>query len=230
MITRTMSPSALRREMEKDLSENIIPYLRRNYDNKVRRAIIKSTRLPMIFNPIHYFSKTANNDWYIFYYAMNKRCAQDPTCLAVSEVQTEEGTYVYEYVVAGDHKIYIFPPHFFSRYRSRFLKDENISRREMVDRYIKSSYSGIAIALGMGHEKCAISFQDGYAIGDIISREEGIYIFKTFISKELLRKDQRFATVYDQALEQKLLEQIINLEDPHDYLLDKYSDLVLSNL
>ena len=65
MITRTMNPFALRREMQNDIFENIVPYLRRNYDSKIRRAIIKSLHLPMIFNPIHYFNKTTNNDWFI---------------------------------------------------------------------------------------------------------------------------------------------------------------------
>lgn len=72
MITRTMSPTILRKEMQTDIHENIIPYLNRNYDNKIRRAIIKSSHLPMIFNPIRYFSKKTNNDWYIFYYANSK--------------------------------------------------------------------------------------------------------------------------------------------------------------
>lgn len=67
-----MNPFTLRREMQKDIFNNIVPYLRRNYDSKIHRAIIKSHCLPMIFNPIHYFSKTTNNDWFIYYYAINK--------------------------------------------------------------------------------------------------------------------------------------------------------------
>lgn len=115
MITRTMSPTILRKEMQTDIHENIIPYLNRNYDNKIRRAIIKSSHLPMIFNPIHYFSKKTNNDWYIFYYANSKKHADDAACLAISLVQSNEGTYVYEQVVSGNPNdpIYIFPPHFF---------------------------------------------------------------------------------------------------------------------
>ena len=62
-----MNPFTLRREMQKDIFDNIVPYLRRNYDSKIHRAIIKSHCLPMIFNPIHYFSKTTNNDWFIYY-------------------------------------------------------------------------------------------------------------------------------------------------------------------
>ena len=34
MITRTMNPFTLRREMQKDIFDNIVPYLRRNYDSK----------------------------------------------------------------------------------------------------------------------------------------------------------------------------------------------------
>lgn len=107
-----MNPFTLRREMQKDIFDNIVPYLRRNYDSKIHRAIIKSHCLPMIFNPIHYFSKTTNNDWFIYYYAINKKFSKDAACIAASEVQTEEGTYVYEYIIAGEHNIYIFPPHF----------------------------------------------------------------------------------------------------------------------
>ena len=66
MITRTMSPGMLRKEVQTNIFEDIVPYLKRNYDSKIRRAIIKSLHLPMIFNPIHYFSKTTNNDWFIF--------------------------------------------------------------------------------------------------------------------------------------------------------------------
>lgn len=218
-----MPPHALRKEMQNDIFENIVPYLNRNYDSKIRRAIIKSTRFPMIFNPIHYFSKKTNNDWLIFYYAINKKLAEDAACVAVSEVQTNEGTYVYKYVVAREHNIYVFPPHFFSRYRSRFLKDDTMSKQELINQFIKNSYIGIVLILGTGQDKCALSFQDGYAIGDIISRKERIYMFKTFISKDLLRKDQQFAKLYDQLQEQNLLNYIVNLKNPEDLLLSEYN-------
>lgn len=225
-----MSPFTLRREMQNDIFENIVPYLRRNYDSKIRRAIIKCLHLPMIFNPIHYSSKTTNNDWFIFYYAITKKLAEDAACIAVSQVQTEEGTYVYEYVVAGDHNIYIFPPHFFSRYHSRFLKDATIGKQELVNQFIKNSYIGIMLVLGTGQERCALSFQDGYAIGDIISRKERIFMFKTFISKNLLRKDQTFAKVYDQFQEQNLLNYIVSLKNPDEFLLNKYNSFLSSKL
>lgn len=216
-----MTPYALRMEMQNDIFENIVPYLNRNYDSKIRRAIIKSTRFPMIFNPIHYFSRKTNNDWFIFYYAVDKKLAEDAACIAVTQVQTDEGTYVYEYVVAGDHNIHIFPPHFFSRYRSRFLKDDSLGKQELINQFIKNSYIGIMHITPTGQEKCALSFQDGYAIGDIISRKEHIYILKTFISKDLLREDQRFARLYDQLQEQNLLNYIISLNHPEEFFSNK---------
>lgn len=42
--------------------------------------------------------------------------------------------------------------------------------------------------------------------GDIISRQERIYIFKTFVSKDLLRKDQVFAELYSDMEEKKTAE------------------------
>lgn len=230
MITRTMSPFALRKEMQNDICENIIPYLRRNYDSKIRRAIIKSRHLPTIFNPIHYFSRATNNDWHIFYYAISKKLAEDAACIAVTQVQAEEGTYVYEYIVAREHNIYVFPPHFFSRYHSRFVKDAPIDKQELINQFIKNSFIGIMLILGTGQEKCAISFQDGYAIGDIISREERIFMFKTFISKDLLRKDQKFAKLYEQLQEQDLLNYVVNLENPNEFLNSEYNPLLFSKL
>lgn len=47
--------------------------------------------------------------------------------------------------------------------------------------------------------------------GDIISRQERIYIFKTFVSKDLLRKDQVFAELYSDMEEKKLLNYIVCL-------------------
>lgn len=230
MITRTMSPSALRREMQNDIFGNIVPYLKRNYDSKIRRAIIKSLHLPMIFNPIHYFSKKTNNDWSIFYYALTKKLAADAACIAVTQVQTEEGTYVYEYIVAREHNIYVFPPHFFSRYHSRFLKGDAIDKQELINQYIKNSYIGIMLVLGTGEDKCALSFQDGYAIGDIISRKERIFMFKTFISKDLLRKDQTFAKVFDQLQEQNQLNYIVSLKNSDEFLNNEYSSYLNSKL
>lgn len=37
MITRTMSPAMLRKEVQTNIFEDIVPYLKRNYDNKIRR-------------------------------------------------------------------------------------------------------------------------------------------------------------------------------------------------
>ena len=37
MITRTMSPGMLRKEVQTNIFEDIVPYLKRNYDNKIRR-------------------------------------------------------------------------------------------------------------------------------------------------------------------------------------------------
>lgn len=94
MITLSMTPYQIKKEMSIDIKNNIIPYLNRNYDNKIRRAILKSSHLPMIFDPIHYYSKDTKIDWYIFYYAMTKKKAEDAACLAVSLVETDKGLYL----------------------------------------------------------------------------------------------------------------------------------------
>lgn len=224
MITRTMSPVMLRKEIQTDIIENILPYLKRNYDNKIRRAIVKSTHLPMIFNPIHYFSKKTHNDWYIFYYATSKKCADDAACLAISLVQSEEGAYVYEQVVSGNPNdpIYIFPPHFFSRYHSRFLKDELISKMDLITHYFKNNYIGLITAGTMWGNRCAMSTTNGYAFGEVLDFEERLFIFKTYITKDLIRKNQTFAKAFNQIEEQNMLKEFMNMKDPDKYLLESF--------
>lgn len=215
-----MSPTMLRKEMQTDLYENIVPYLNKNYDNKIRRAIIKSLHLPMIFNPIHYLSKKTNNDWYIFYYAITKKLAEDAACIAISLVQSEEGTYVYEYVLSGNPNdpIYIFPPHFFSRYHSRYMDNKPIGKLELITHYIKNSYIGFVTCGAALNNRCALSTSNGYGVGDVISRKERIFMFKTFISKDMLRKNQNFARMYDIMKEENLLNYVISMKDPEAYL------------
>ena len=86
------------------------------------------------------------------------------------------------------------------------------------------------LVLGTGEDKCALSFQDGYAIGDIISRKERIFMFKTFISKDLLRKDQTFAKVFDQLQEQNQLNYIVSLKNSDEFLNNEYSSYLNSTL
>ena len=66
--------------------------------------------------------------------------------------------------------------------------------------------------------------------GDIISRQERIYIFKTFVSIDLLRKDQVFAKLYSDMKEKKLLNYIVCLNDPEAYLLKLCGSLLTSKL
>ena len=54
-----------------------------------------------------------------------------------------------------NYNIYIFPPHFFSQYHSRFMKDEPIKKLELITQYIKNSYIGFVSIGATGHDKCA---------------------------------------------------------------------------
>ncbi len=220
MIILSMTPYQLKKEMSADIRNNVIPYLNRNYDNKIRRAILKSSHLPMIFDPIHYYSKETKNDWYIFYYAMTKKKAEDASCMVVSLVESEKGIYAYQFVVSSlnDYPIYIFPPHFFSRYRTRFVQNE-MDSKELIFQFIKQNYNAfLYIPQGQINPKCAMSCQDGYGIGDVISREFKIFMFKTFVSKEMLKEDQEFALLFDKLKESNRLDYILGRKDAAKYL------------
>ena len=84
----------------------------------------------------------------------------------------------------------IFIPHFFERYRMRFLKDDSLGMKETIYTYFKANQGGSFMPVPSEKYKdnfyCAVN--DGIALGTKINDE--IVLVKTFITFEMLKGQQ----------------------------------------
>jgi len=190
MIVPAMTVSEIQKELANDY-DNCLARVTKNL-NKYRREIIKSSRFPIYFKPIDHVTPSKNN-FILFIEAQSKKDAQNPVITFVGYYLKPEGIYaamVYP-VLDGRKKIAIYPPHFFERYKERFLH-EDLGTLDTIKLYFKSNPSNI---LELSDEnlfrgKCAHGFVFGEKLNDSVE------IIKTFISSEMLKGDQKLLSEF----------------------------------
>lgn len=193
MLTHTMTYKQMQEEFFYDMNNLLLPHLIKVYDKKAKRAILKTTKFPVIFNPVYFTSKRQNR-WIIMYYAIDKKLAHDACCVILLTVNTPEGIYVYRKDMGPDDMlITVYPPHFFSRYRSRQLKDDSLTTEEVIINFFKNNFDGITISLDNIAET---AIREGYALGQVLSKEFKINMMKTFITSKMLKEDQSLGQIW----------------------------------
>jgi hypothetical protein len=193
MLTHTMTYKQMQEEFFYDMHNLLLPHLIKVYDKRAKRAIIKTTKFPVIFNPVYFTSKRLNR-WIIMYYAIDKKLAHDACCVILLTVNTPEGIYVYRKDMGPDNMlITVYPPHFFSRYRSRQLKDDSLTTEEVIVKFFKNNFDGM-IARRENIAESAI--REGYALGEVLSLECNLVMMKTFITNKMLKEDQSLGQIW----------------------------------
>ncbi|SHE59916.1 hypothetical protein SAMN05444405_102167 [Bacteroides luti] len=193
MLTHTMTYKQMQEEFFYDMNNLLLPHLIKVYDKRAKRAILKTTKFPIIFNPVYYTSKRQNR-WIIMYYAIDKKLAHDASCVILLTVNTPEGVYVYRKDMGSfDMLITVYPPHFFSRYRSRQLKDNSLTTEEVIIQFFKNNFDGI---IARRDNIAESALREGYALGEVLSREYNLTMMKTFITSKMLREDQSLGIIW----------------------------------
>lgn len=193
MLTHTMTYKQMQEEFFYDMNNLLLPHLIKVYDKRAKRAILKTTKFPIIFNPVYFTSKRQNR-WIIMYYAIDKKLAHDACCVILLTVDTPEGVYVYRKDMGTDDMlITVYPPHFFSRYRSRQLKDDSLTTEEVIIKFFKNNFDGM-IARKENIAEAAI--REGYALGEVLSMECNLVMMKTFITNKMLKEDQSLGQIW----------------------------------
>lgn len=176
-----------------DMHNLLLPHLIKVYDKRAKRAILKTTKFPVIFNPVYFTSKRQNR-WIIMYYAIDKKLAHDACCVILLTVNTPEGVYVYRKDMGPSNMlITVYPPHFFSRYRSRQLKDDSLTTEEVIIKFFKNNFDGIIVRKDNIAET---AIREGYALGEILSLECNLVMMKTFITSKMLKEDQSLGQIW----------------------------------
>jgi hypothetical protein len=221
MLTHTMTYKQMQEEFFYDMHNLLLPHLNKVYDKRARRAILKTTKFPVIFNPVYFTSKRQNR-WIIMYYAIDKKLAHDACCVILLTVNTPEGIYVYRKDMGPDDMlITVYPPHFFSRYRSRQLKDNSLTTEEVIVKFFKNNFDGMIAR----REKIAESaIREGYALGEVLSWECNLTMMKTFITSNMLKEDQSLGQIW-KSMDQDEIDFL--KRSGNEKLISKVSDNLL---
>lgn len=166
--------------------ETILNYIDR-IAPKYRRPIIKSSKFPMYFKPVEYKS-VKGNLYIIFFEARTKKDYDGRLLFTIICVYNKNGGLnVMMYNRPPQRNIMIYSPHLFSRYRTRFLKDESLSSIDVIKRFFQINPT--SRGMQTRGDEIACSCNEGVLFGKRID-DGKIIIFKTFVSFDMLFESQ----------------------------------------
>ena len=166
--------------------------------NNFRRNVLKRTRFPVQFKPVDYVSPKKNK-WIIIFTAKSKKDAETPAITYVCTANARGGIYVFMIsLFQGDPCVLMFPPHFFQRYRDRFMEGNNDIKGIDLIKYFFCRNPTFSSDESVEDKRIfQTSCEDGVCLG--IEKEKNIFIQRTFITYEMLKNDQidTFESLYD---------------------------------
>ena len=95
-------------------------------------------------------------------------------------------------LIGADPRFYWFTPHFLKRYNERFLKQENISKTELLKRFILGNKAGVA-DFNETDQSILCRFTEGIALGhlEIVNNQINLFHLQTFISDQMVFDEQQ---------------------------------------
>ena len=182
MIVSSMNTCELVKEILLDASsvERKANYL----SEGLRRTAVKS-KDKSFYQLFEYKSKRQNNWLIVINYFKGL-----PTFHTIVYYLNEQG--INAISIGDNEKLYRFSPHFLIRYNERFLKQENISKLDLLKRFITVNKAGIT-EINNNNDYIFCCFTEGIALGVIetIDYRKRIYHFRTFISNQMVYDDQQ---------------------------------------
>ena len=182
MIVSSMNTCELVKEIMLDspLVDRKAEYL----SESLRRTAIKS-KDKSYFHIFDYKSKRQNNWLIVINYFKGL-----PTFNTIVYYLNEHG--INAIAIGEQCKFFRFSPHFLIRYNERFLKQENISKLDLLKRFVTVNKAGITEVDDI-HQYIFSRFTEGIGLGniEIIDYQKRIYHFRTFISNQMVFEDQQ---------------------------------------
>lgn len=161
-------------------------------DKKFRRIVIKSTKFPV--RACYEYLSPRKNKWLIFCESRSKKEVLDNSRITLVAIyNTDFGLHaVMGTFTNGKMHYIIYPPHFFSRYRSR--TGSELSGIPLMKQFFKANYSYVYEVKDVQLEEDKYirevygSTKEGVALG--LFSIEGNILFKTFVTYEMLKGEQ----------------------------------------
>lgn len=105
----------------------------------------------------------------------------------------------------GCLRFWIFTPHFFDRYRERFLKDMTLEKEAVIQRFLETNYNMVKtkIASSKYPNSHYLICQDGVCLCNDYSSD--ILLIKTFLSWDMLGEDQAVVANEGKAIREEMV-------------------------
>ena len=197
MIVDTMSYEEIVNSYKKDIPEVLrkcCAIIKENH-SLYKRTILTRTRAGAVFfRPVDFQSSSGNN-YSMQAFSYDKASFKKSGLRFYSFMSFVNKTGINVVIDSMSNLISkgyyaMFIPHFFERYRERFLNNESLGMRDTIYTYFKSNQGGSFMPVPSNKYKnsfyCAV--HDGVALGTLINEE--IILVKTFITYEMLKGDQ----------------------------------------
>ena len=140
MVVDSMSIEEVAQELLSDLpnAQHIADYRYQKY----KSLVLKSRQFPVIR---YYECKTVqkNNRFFVNFTAMKRGQWSKPFCHYYCIYVRPEGLYCAIVGLKNDY-VYIYPPHFFARYRERIIKRDDISPEDLIHLFMSRFWSNFS--------------------------------------------------------------------------------------
>lgn len=182
MIVSSMNNS----ELVKEILLDIVSVKRKaNYlSGECRRRAVKSK--DKSFYHLFEYKSNRQNNWLIEI----KYFKGQPTHKSIVYYLNEHG--MNALTIGADPRFYWFTPHFLKRYNERFLKQGNISKLDLLKRFILVNKAGVA-DYNENDQSILCRFTEGIGLGNLEIVNNQIYLFhlRTFISDQMAFDEQQ---------------------------------------
>lgn len=181
MLTKYQTDEEKRNEILSERDEIIEQFRRIVLRAEYIRACKKAKSFPFYYLA-HYKSKKGNRYTIITEATDRKKGSSNPLMSVFTTMDAEEGRYMFRFDTYRN-QVNIFTPHFFKRYRERFLKDDKMSTDEIMLSFNKRNPN-----LPKDPDKGIYVGRDGYILAK--NKCEGMDVCVTFVSFDMLKGDQ----------------------------------------
>ena len=231
MIVETMTLEEIHKEIQEDFwTLEKVAYYRADLFKSV---VLKTKKYP-VRRRYQCFSKNHKNRYFLQFTASKISAWDNPDITIYTIFSRPEGLYCAIVATEEGGMTYIYPPHFFSRYRERIIRDDSLSAEDLIHLYMSRYWGFYAEYVDPDNsevkdweqlvEEGTVDFVgtsiDGVLFGQ---RYQKVALVKTIVSESMLYPDQ--VDFYERVY----LTHWANLrehypEKVYDYLMDLEED------
>lgn len=197
MIVPTMTVKEIHEEVFHDL-KSLNSKMQYSY-NEFKDLVLGTSNYP--FTRCYELVTKKNNLLFVEFTARKRSDWRKPILSIYGIYNRQDGKYAFSPTI-DKNILSIYPPHFFSRYRERIVKDDTLSNDQIIRHYFKHDWGFMGVKVDEKFKDVfhdfendsdeAVSFVAATSLGYCFGEKQGkINVIKTIISEDMLFDNQK---------------------------------------